>query len=191
MLASPLKGLKKPKALKSLPGLGKKVKQQPLPDLDSGPQRMESLVDEELARLADALGDEKLAKKLLKLKKKFPDATMLELAIMEFLDRKQKKYVWQQWLLGGRKLKGGQVTDFIVDMGTYAMVIEAQGGYWHNRPGSRQRDQAQRFALLGLSIWGKKITKVIEVWEQRIMQPNKARREQTLNLALSGVEIGQ
>jgi hypothetical protein len=182
---------KKPQGLKRLPGLGKTVKAKPLPDLDDGPERVENLVDTELTRLTDALGDGRLAKKLLKLKKQFPDATMLELAIMEFLDRKQVRYEFQKWLLGGRKIRGGQVTDFTVDMGTYVIIIEAQGSYWHNRPGSHANDEAQKFALLGLSVWGKKIKKVIAVWEQRIMQPNKTKREQTLQLALSGIEVGQ
>ena len=56
-----LKGLSKPRGMKGLRGLGPKVKQQPLPDLDERPERIESLVDEELARLTQLLGDEKLA----------------------------------------------------------------------------------------------------------------------------------
>lgn len=182
---------KKPKALKALKTFGKKEKLPPLPDLDEGPQRVASLVDDEEARLTNAVGDRQLAKKILKLKQKYPDATTLELAIMEYLDRKRIKYIFQQWLLGGRILKGGQVVDFIVQKNANWLVIEAQGNYWHTRGGSEEKDRAQAFALLGLSFQGKKISKVVSIWESRIMQPNKARREQTLQLALMGIELGR
>lgn len=190
-MAPTLPKVAKPKAFKKLPGLGKAQGGEPLPDLDDGPERVASLVDDELARLTDALGDEALAKKVLNLKKKFPDASTLEVAIMEFLDRKRINYVFQQWLLGGRALKGGQVTDFIVESGATMTVWEAQGNYWHSRPGSVAHDEAQRFALIGLSFRGKRISAVIDIWESRIMQPNKAMREQTLNLAVMGVELGK
>jgi hypothetical protein len=54
-----------------------------------------------------------------------------------------------------------------------------------------QHDLEQKFALLGINIWGKKIEMVINVWESRIMQPNKAMREQTMNLAMMGIEVGK
>lgn len=181
----------KPKSFKKLSGLGKKQGVEPLPDLDDGPERVLNLVDDELTRLTDALGDEQLAKKVLKLKEKHPTGTMLELTVMEYLDRKRIRYVFQQWLLGGRILKGGQVTDYIVDAGPTVMVWECQGQYWHSRPGSVANDSAQEMALLGITFQGKKISKVIEIWESRIMQPNKAMREQTLNQARNGVELGK
>lgn len=186
-----LKSLKKPKGLKGLSGLGKAERAQPLPDLDSGPQRVASLVDDALANLTRALGDEQLAKRILKLQQKYPDASKLELVIMEWLDRKRVKYEFQKWLLGGRKLKGGQVVDFALDQGTGVIILEAQGGYWHTRKGSIAHDKAQKLALLGLSVWGKPVRKVIEVWESRIMIPNQARRDQTMQLALLGIEVGR
>lgn len=182
---------KKPKSAKKLSSLGKEQGVWKPPDIDEVPQRVAALVDDELQLLTNTLGDERLAKRVLKLKKKFPDGTTLELTIMEYLDRKRISYEFQKWLLGGRAIRGGQVVDFAVDLGLSVMILEAQGSYWHNRPGSTPRDRAQRFALLGLSVWGKKVTRVIEVWENRIMQPNKAMRERTLNLALQGIELGQ
>lgn len=182
---------KKPKALKALKGWGKAEKLPPLPDLDAGPERVASLVDDELARLTNALGDSQLAKRILKLKKKYPDGTTLELAIMDWFDRKRIRYFYQQWLLGGRILKGGQVVDFIIEQGARPVVIEAQGNYWHTRPGLMGHDEAQRFALLGTTFHGKKIGAVIEVWESRIMTPNKSMRERTMQLALQGIEVGK
>jgi hypothetical protein len=181
---------KKPKALKGLSGLGRKHKQPPLPDLDSGPERVASLVNDELANLSRALGDdEKLAKKLLKLKQKFPDGTMPELVVMEWLDRRGIKYEFQKWLLGGRVLRGGQVVDFALDLGTSTLILEVQGNYWHTRPGKVQLDEAQKFALLGLSVFGQKVSRVVAVWESRLMDKHK--RNHTMEMALAGVELGK
>jgi hypothetical protein len=182
----------KPKALKGLPGLGRKHKQQPLPDLDSGPLRMESLVDNELANLTRALGgDERLAKRILKLQKKFGGSiqgTVIELIIMDYLDRHNYKYEFQKWLLGGRAIRGGQVVDFAVDMGNRVIVLEPQGGYWHTRPGKVQIDAAQRLALMGTTIWGKKVV-VVEIWERRLM--DKHLRNPALEAAMAGIEVGR
>jgi hypothetical protein len=181
----------KPKSLKRLKGLGKSQGATPMPKLASPVVRDELPVDTELSRLSTALGDEKLAKKVIKLKLKYPDASTLEVVMIEWFDRKRVKYVFQQSLLGGRAIRGGQVTDFIVDAGMFQIVIEAQGSYWHNRLGSKQHDEGQKFRLLGITFQGKKISKVVNVWETKIMQPSKALREQTMQLAISGIEVGQ
>lgn len=183
--------LKKPKGLKKLPGLGKATKLPPLPKLEVGTPQVASLLDDELARLTNALGDERLAKKVLKLKEKYPLASTLECVIMEYLDRKRAHYIFQQTLLGGRKVKYGQVVDFLVDKGHYILIIEAQGNYWHTRKGQEGIDAAQRMALLSTTYQGKPILKVIAVWESRIMQPNRSIRERTLDAAMNGMELGK
>lgn len=180
---------KKPKGLKRLPGLGKKKRMEPLPDLDAGPERIANLVDPEVVRLTTALGSEQLAKKLLKLREKFPDATVPELVVMEFLDRRGVKYEFQKWLIGGRAVRGGQVVDFAVDMGSTTYIWEVQGNFWHDKPGKIQADEAQKFALLGLSVFGKKVGKVISLWESRLM--DKQRRSATLEAAMTGTELGK
>lgn len=187
-MISPLKKLKKPKGLKGLSGLGRKEKLPPLPDLAEPPQ-IASVSDDELARLIDVLGDRNLAKKLLKLKQKFPDGTMPELVVMEYLDRNGVGYEFQKWLLGGRQLRGGQVVDFAVDRGTHTLIWEVQGTYWHTRPGNPQRDEAQKFALLGLSVFGKPVKGVISLWESRLM--SKYERKGVLEMAMSGIELGK
>jgi hypothetical protein len=182
----------KPKALKGLPGLGRKHKQQPLPDLDSGPLRMESLVDNELANLTRALGgDERLAKRLLKLKKKYFNTisgTIIELIVMDFLDRRGLKYEYQMAIFGGRSRRFGQVVDFAVDMGNRVIVIEPQGEYFHTRPGKIVWDAAQRLALLATTIWGKKVV-LVEIWENRLLDKHK--RGPALEAALNGIELGR
>jgi hypothetical protein len=180
---------KKPDSFKGLPGLGKKKRQQPLPKLEDTVQLVANLVDDELANLTRAVGDEKYAKKLLKLKKKFPDGTMPELVVMEWLDRKGIKYEFQKWLLGGRAIRGGQVVDFALDLGVSSMIWEVQGNYWHSRQGKPQIDEAQKFALLGLSVFGKKVTRVVALWESRLM--DKYKRNNVMEMAMSGIELGK
>jgi len=138
------------------------------------------------------LGDEQLAKRVLKMKKdKYPNATMPELVAIDWLERRGKKWAFQVWAIGGRKTKGGQVLDLIVDMGMGISIWEIQGNYWHNRPGKVQLDKAQRFALLGIEIWGKPVTAVLEIWESRIMTDKRSTRNQVFEMAMSGIELGQ
>lgn len=180
---------KKPAGYKKLSGLGSS-KIYKAPDISVPPPQLASLVDNELQSLTLQLGgDEKLAKRILKLKKLWPLGTYPELVTMDWLDHNHIKYEYQKWLLGGRVLRGGQVVDFAVDLGTSVMILEVQGVYWHTRPGKVQLDEGQRLALLGLSVWGKKIRTVVEVWDSRIMDKHK--REQAFRMALSGIELGQ
>jgi hypothetical protein len=189
-----LQSFKKPKrvrtAIRGLRGLGKKHLLPPVPDLLDDPERRINLVDDELTRLAEELGDVALAKRILKLKAKFFNAnsgTIPELIVMDWLDRHNFRYEFQFWILGGRALRGGQVLDFVVDVGTRVIIIEPQT-YWHTRPGNRQRDEAQRLALLGVTIWGKP-TKVVECWERRLL--DKYLREPVMQAAVNGVELGR
>lgn len=186
-----LEKLKKPDSMKGLSGLGKTTKLPPLPKPQQQAPRVENLVDQALMRLTDVVGDEKLAKRILKLKEKYPDASTLECAMMEYFDRKGIRYIFQQTLLGGRKVRYGQVVDFLIDKGAYVLVIEAQGNYWHTRRGKPQVDAAQRLALLGTTYRGKPIQQVVEVWESRIMQPKRSMRERTMSQALSGIGLGK
>jgi len=180
--------LEKPKSMKGLAGIGGKRKQDPLPSLGQQPQRMAGLVDDALARLTAALGDEQLAKRILKLQKKHPDGTVPELIVMEWLERRAIDYVFQVWVLGGRVLKGGQVLDFVIDLGHRVLVLEVQGRYWHTRPGKQGVDEGQKLALLGITIWGKKVGAVVELWDTRLIE--KSQRNRTLTLAMAGIELG-
>lgn len=188
MLQSPLKGLKKPKGLKKLKGLGKTVKTPEMEELEQAPERMATFVDEELERWSKALGSEQLAKKLRKLAGKYPDATLPELVAIEWLERRGHEFTFQQSLLGGRVLKGGQVVDLVVDQGLFVLIWEVQGTYWHTRPGNLARDYAQKMALLGLTVFGKPVKAVVALWEDDLVNEVESRRNGTLQRALAGIE---
>lgn len=189
MIASPLKGLKKPPGLKRLPTLGQTVKLPPIQDINTRPPQMPDTTDDVVARLTNVLGDRNLAKKLVNLKKKFPLATFPELVAMEFLDRRGIRYEFQKALLGGRAIRGGQIVDFALDRGTHSIIWEIQGTFWHTRPGRSQLDEAQKFGLLGLSVFGKPVKAVVALWESRLM--TKYKRNTVLEAGLTGQELGR
>jgi hypothetical protein len=180
--------VKKPKSLKRLPGLGKPIKEEPLPSLDTAPQRIASVVDDELEALTRTLDDRQLAKRVLKLKQKFPTGTFPELVVYDWLERHNARFEYQFAVLGGRAIKGGQVLDFVVDRGIDVLVWEIQGLYWHTRPGKIRADEAERLALLGIEILRKKVGGVVEIWDTRIMDKHK--RSSALNAAMNGLEMG-
>lgn len=183
----PLKGLK---GLPGLKGLGRPPRVPPLPTLGDQPARVAALADDEVQRLANQLGDEALAKRIVKLKKKWPKMTTLEGVAMDFLERKRITYVFQQSVFGGRRLRFGQVLDFVIDQGSSVLVWETNGRYWHTRPGKEKGDEAQRLALMGTKIWGKRVSAVVTLWDTRIATDNRSKRQQALEAALSGKQLG-
>jgi hypothetical protein len=185
--------LEKPRSLKALPKWTKKNNIPELPTLAEKPEWEQSMVDDKVALWAAALGSESLAKRLIKLEAsgKYPDATLPELVALDWLTKNQYKHVFQQTLLGGRALKGGQVVDIVVELGTGVVILEVQGNYWHSKPGMPQRDAAQRLALMNMSVYGKKVTAVIEVWESRLVQPVQSIRDDVMQCALMGIAKGK
>ena len=160
------------------------------PSLTPPPERFADESDDTLQALTRELGgDEKLAKRVMKLKKQFPLGTFPELVTYDWLQRRGIFFEYQKAVLGGRALRGGQVVDFALDQGLFASVWEVQGRYWHTRPGKIQADEAERMALMSIEIFGKPVKYVVEIWDTRIMDKHK--RNQVFEQALAGVELGQ
>jgi hypothetical protein len=83
------------------------------------------------------------------------------------------------------------VVDIVVELSAGVVILEVQGNYWHTKPGMPMRDAAQRQALMGLKIYGKKVTAVIEVWESRLVQPVQSIRDDVMQCALMGIAKGK
>ncbi len=186
-------GKSKHKTRKRLPSLpGAAVSLPPIPNLSDEPAQA-VYADAELNLLIAELGDEGLARRVLKLRAKYyktTSGTIPELIVMDWLDRKGYKYEFQKWLLGGRAIHGGQVVDFAVDMGVRVVVIEVQGTYYHTMPGKEQFDEAERLALASITIWGKPVV-LVELWDTKLITTIKQRRENALQMAVSGTEVGR
>lgn len=145
------------------------------------------LVDSELAEIERALGDRQRAQRVLKIKREqYPNATLPELVCIEWLTRRSIEFLFQEGLLGGRLYKGGVVPDLIVYQGKDALVWAVQGNYWHQRAGMEQRDARAYQLLLGLEVYGRRITAVVAVWERRILENT----DSVLGAALLGIEQG-
>ena len=139
----------------------------------------------ELRRLTGIVGDEALAGRVEKLALRFPNATIPELSVYDWLRRQQVEFTFQGEFGGGRSLRGGAVPDFVIDQGGHGLVWRVQGEYWHSRLGNRDKDLAQKIAMMGQNVSGVRVGTVVDVWERDIYQ----RREHTLRMALAGASI--
>lgn len=187
MARSPLETGRKQKGLSTLSGSRRKRKAEDAIGSIEKITTVFDMVDNELAVIEQALGDTKLAKRVLKIKReKYPNATLPELVCIDWLVRRNIEHMFQVGLFGGRLYKGGIVPDLIVYLGNSAIVWPVQGNYWHQRPGMEQRDLAARRLLMGLNVYGHTITAVVEVWERRILED----ADKVCASALMGIEEG-
>lgn len=188
MLESPLKKIRKPKLLKTLAGIG--GRRPPLYNLqlpEISRQKEDFFVDNSWEdRVARETGDRPLAKRLSNLRKEFPYGTVPELITLDWLRGKNERYIYQAQLYGGW-VAGGLVPDFVVLSRGRAMAWLVNGNYFHDRPGKREKDEADKLRLLGANINGVEIQKVVILWESRLLRDSEA----TLEDALAGFERGK
>lgn len=179
--------MKRLKRLKRLPGHYEREEDR-IPTLNPLVKTHFDQTDDPEDRLAEALGDRELAKRVLKLKKEYPAATYPELVCVDFLRKRAVAHKFQVALLGGRTRAGGLVPDLVVFVGPLTIVWMVNGNYWHHRPGMRIADMAARTAIAQAAIDGKRVDYVVEIWERRVM--DKRLRPQVLEAALQGIELG-
>ena len=182
--------LSKAPGLKRLPGLPGPKRSQRLPDLSAAmPEELAPDQTEE-RRIARAVGDESLAKRVVSLQKKFPVGTVLELVIYDWLSMKKIAFDYQVAVFGGRAHEGGKIPDFVIKQSAEPDAWLANGVYWHTRPGNEQADAGTKMKLAGALLPnGQRIRRVLIIWEDKIVTPAEQIREQTLNMALAGAEI--
>lgn len=143
--------------------------------------------DDEIDRLQKLLGSESLAKKVHRLAQQYPVATIPELVVYEWLERSGYPFEFQLWLYGGRRAPSGQglVPDFVVSPGGSPIVWQVQGEYWHSIQRKGDRDKSANLRMLAASIRGRKVSAVVELWEDDIYN----RRPQIFQSALQGVGL--
>ena len=135
--------------------------------------------------IGDRPGDVRTAKRLLGLKQVYQSASLPELYVMDYLNRKGKQYWFQQYAFGGRNVKGGFVADFTVLQGKGGMVLNVNGDYWHSKRNGRDKDYASRIALTGSTVNGVRILHYVEVWESDLYKM----KTRVLDLALANIEV--
>jgi hypothetical protein len=164
--------------LASLPLLdGKRKRKQETVDVISniGYNTQSDVTPDDIQVLAKIFRDDGLAKRVRQLQKdRYPYGTVPEMVMLDFLERKGETFHYQAQVMGGWR-GGGLVPDFVVSRGGTQTAILIQGIYWHNLPGKREKDIADKLRLLGSYYEGKTIDNVVFVWETQIMQPNPKR----------------
>jgi hypothetical protein len=148
----------------------------------------EEPVDQVLTELTRLIGDEKTATRVRNLQMQYPNGTVPELVVMDWLQANKYHYIYQGILYGGRASAGGLLPDFVVQAnGASGMALQVQGDYWHGTRGVEKQfsDAADNLRLVGQNVGGIRINKVIGVWESDLYK----RREQTMRMALAGVAL--
>lgn len=135
-------------------------------------------------RLLD--GDEKQTKRVMALKRQYPDAPVTEMIVMDYLNRAGVQYVFQGSAYGGKRVHGGLIPDFVVPNKGYGMVIQVQGDYWHSIARKGFADKNVRLKLLGHWVNGIKVKTVMEVWESDLYH---GKVNNTMRLALAGISL--
>ena len=153
-----------------------------LPDLPV--EDMPTFEETEERELERRLRDEKAAKRIVKLREKFPYATLPELITYDWLHYHKYWFIFQAEI-GQRTHKGSLIPDFVIARGGQGLAWQIQGEYWHKDEMVRARDKAVALALKGQSIAGLRISDVVELWEDDIYN----KRPQVFEQAMLGVGI--
>lgn len=184
-MSTRLKGLAGLTKLKGLGGSSQlPTLEDPTPKREVG--REDPLV-EEIWRIMGGRGrDLKLARQCAKLQLRLPYATTPELIVYLWLKEKGIPFDFQAEANGGRASTGGSVIDFLARPGP-VWAIRVQGSYWHGLAQQQVLDEIRKRLLIGQFVMGFQIDGVIDVWEHRIYQD----RENTLQLAMAGIQLGE
>lgn len=161
---------------------GKKPKLFPKPPPQERLPDQTSAEEDRIRRLLD----NRLAKRIMQLKRAYPDGSLPELVAMDYLNRNRVQYIYQGSAFGGRRRRGGYVPDFVVAKQGQGLVIQIQGEYWHSKARKGFADKDAKVRLLGQWVNGMKVRQVVEVWENDLYH---GRAERTMALALTGQEL--
>lgn len=152
----------------------------------SGQKR--EMVDPAVKSILEVLGDteknRRLARRVVRLKGRYPKGTLPELMTVDYLERLGQWYMYQVPILGGR-VSGGAVADIVTQSGAAGIVIRVQGEYWHSKRDAKQRDAAAALSMLGAKAGSLTITNVVDAWEDDIYK-DVAR---VLNFAFAGIGL--
>lgn len=125
--------------------------------------------DRDFVYILQRVQDTNLARRVYTLQQKFPHATIPELVTMDWLNRHNIIFRYQVPILGGRRLQGGRVPDFVILDTADAMVWAIQGDYFHTQRYNRGIDVAAMLRVMGQIVDGHKINRYVELWESDIL----------------------
>lgn len=158
--------------------------QESFPKLSPIASVFDEITDPILTELLNNIGDDATAKRVRKLVDLYPNATIPELIVMDWLERGGWRYIYQAEAYGGRKKAGGLLPDFVVDTGV-GMAWQVNGEYWHGGKQKAVSDAEAIMRLTGQIVGGVRIDKVVTLWESDLYR----KRPQIFYLALAGLSL--
>lgn len=163
-----------------------RVKGLELGALTGGGARQLDVMPEQLAEIARRIG-EKRAKRVWKLRRQGIVGTLPELCGYDWLERRKIVFEFQSSVMGGRRMSGGAVLDFLV-YGLSAngvLIWRIQGEYWHTGPEVERKDFVQKMRLRNLKIRGVPVVEVVDLWENDVYD----RHPEVFELAEAGMGL--
>lgn len=183
-----LPSLRKPPAIKKI----RKTKRLPSPARIRDEPLTADMSDKERRAYYNTCGEPEERKKIVDrfsaLLETEPAMTYPEAIVYWMLEKRGLKFYYQTSYEGGRTELGGLVVDFLVDVGGIGVALQVQGNFWHNKPEQRERDLLVNERVVGMRYADMVIDVVVELWESKLMS---CEREETMDAALLGIEMGQ
>jgi hypothetical protein len=144
---------------------------------------MDPRMTEILAKIGRGSRNEATARRVMRLEEKaeYANATLPELLAIDYLERNNIPFLFQVIAAGGRNIPGGRVPDFVLPMGSGALVILVQGEWYHPSP---QVELQTRLIIMSSILAGMKPWAVVQVFEDDIYLD----QEGVMSLAVNGIE---
>ena len=134
-----------------------------------GVQLQLDLMPEDMRAAAARIGTDR-AREVQELRDRGIEGSLPELCTYEWLERRKLAFDFQSAQMGGRRVRGGTVVDFIIyglsGNGVYQWRV--QGDYWHSSRESARNDAELARRLRRLKIGGEPVAAVVDLWESDI-----------------------
>lgn len=128
-----------------------------------------NVLPEAIKEIARIVG-ERRAREVWKLKQRGIDGTLPELLTYAWLDKQKRLFEFQSSVMGGRRVSGGAVLDFVIfDLSASGVMCwRIQGEYWHQGRRAMARDQWQVYRIRQQRIGGLPVIGVVDLWENDV-----------------------
>ena len=134
-----------------------------------GVQLQLDLMPEEIRALAARIGTDR-AREVQELRARGVEGSAPELCTYDWLESRKLAFDFQSAQMGGRRVRGGTVVDFIIYglSGNGVYIWRVQGDYWHSSRESASNDAELARRLRRIKIGGEPVAAVVDLWESDI-----------------------
>ena len=134
-----------------------------------GVQLQLDLMPEDMRQAAARIGTDR-ARDVQELRDRGVEGSLPELCAYDWLESRKLAFDFQSAQMGGRRVRGGTVVDFIIYglSGNGVYIWRVQGDYWHSSRESQSNDAELARRLRRLKIGGEPVAAVVDLWESYI-----------------------